>query len=70
MKPEFLIYGDLGVHSESLAKLELEAMTGKYTSILHVGDFGYNLEDMITEGLYSGENVRIVYQTFICSEFY
>ncbi|XP_060563961.1 acid phosphatase type 7-like isoform X2 [Ruditapes philippinarum] len=65
MKPEFLIYGDLGVHSESLAKLELEAMKGKYTSILHVGDFGYNLEDMITEGLYSGENVGDVFMAQI-----
>ena len=59
MQPTFLVYGDLGVHSESLAKLELEAMKGMYTSVLHVGDFGYNLEDMITGGLYDGENVSL-----------
>ncbi|XP_045192870.2 acid phosphatase type 7-like [Mercenaria mercenaria] len=61
LEPKFLVYGDLGVHSESLARLEMEAMNGKYTAVLHVGDFGYNLEEMITGGMYDGENVGDVF---------
>ncbi|XP_062582232.1 acid phosphatase type 7-like isoform X1 [Saccostrea cucullata] len=43
--PEFLVYGDLGVESDAIAALETEALSGKYTSIFHVGDFAYNMED-------------------------
>lgn len=60
-QPEFLVYGDLGVHSESLAKLEREALNGQYSAILHVGDFGYNLYDMVTDGLYKGQNVGDIF---------
>ena len=60
-EPEFLVYGDLGVHSESLPLLNQEALKG-YTAILHVGDFGYNLEQTIDViGAHYGENVS--YQT-------
>ncbi|WAR12751.1 ACP7-like protein [Mya arenaria] len=45
--PEFIVYGDLGIHSESLTNLKQEVLKGKYTALLHVGDFGYNLYDKI-----------------------
>ncbi|KAL3860473.1 hypothetical protein ACJMK2_010596 [Sinanodonta woodiana] len=43
--PEFMLYGDLGLHSESIPKLTAEALRGEYTAVLHVGDFAYNLHD-------------------------
>ncbi|KAL4235185.1 hypothetical protein ACF0H5_006823 [Mactra antiquata] len=61
-QPEFLVYGDLGIHSDSLLNLQVEALKGTYTAVLHVGDFGYNLYDTIyTEGAYKGENVGDVF---------
>lgn len=60
-EPEFLIYGDLGVHSNSTAHLIREVLTGKYSAVLHVGDFGYNLEEMIDFGPHKGENVGDVF---------
>lgn len=54
-----MVYGDLGVHSESMAHLHLDAMKGKYSAVLHVGDFGYNLYDTITEGQFAGKNVSL-----------
>ncbi|KAK7500302.1 hypothetical protein BaRGS_00008525, partial [Batillaria attramentaria] len=43
--PHFLVYGDLGVQSESFPSLAEEALKGEYTAVLHVGDFAYNLKD-------------------------
>lgn len=59
--PEFLIYGDLGIHSKSLALLAQEAMHGKYDAVLHIGDFGYNLYDSVPDGQYMGENVGDIF---------
>ena len=56
-EPEFLVYGDLGVHSESIPLLNQEAMKGMYTAILHIGDFAYNLEQTVQDGPHFGENV-------------
>lgn len=44
-EPEFLVYGDLGVQSDSVPYLNTEVLGGNYTAVLHVGDFGYNLRD-------------------------
>ncbi|KAK3085903.1 hypothetical protein FSP39_010267 [Pinctada imbricata] len=43
--PEFLVYGDLGVESDSIPYLDSEVLNGQYTGVLHVGDFAYNLRD-------------------------
>ena len=56
-QPEFLIYGDLGVHSNSTYHLIQEVLSGRYTAVLHVGDFGYNLEQTIDYGPHAGQNV-------------
>ncbi|XP_052817716.1 acid phosphatase type 7-like [Mya arenaria] len=59
--PEFIVYGDLGIHSESLTNLKQEVLKGKYTALLHVGDFGYNLYDSVPDGQYAGENVGDIF---------
>lgn len=42
--PRFALYGDLGnKNAQSLPRLQLEAMSGMYDAILHVGDFAYDL---------------------------
>lgn len=56
-QPEFMVYGDLGIHSESMAHLHLDAMRGIYSAVLHVGDFGYNLYDTVPDGQFAGKNV-------------
>ena len=48
--PEFMVYGDLGIHSDNIPTLISEARGGQYTAVLHVGDFAYNMEDRITPG--------------------
>ncbi|XP_059154962.1 acid phosphatase type 7-like isoform X1 [Physella acuta] len=45
--PRLAIYGDMGnVNARSLARLELEAYSGVYDAILHVGDFAYDFNDI------------------------
>lgn len=43
--PHFLVFGDLGVHTESIPTLVDEALKGQYTALIHAGDFAYNLKD-------------------------
>ncbi|XP_050399068.1 acid phosphatase type 7 [Patella vulgata] len=43
--PLFMVYGDLGVHTNTIPYITNEVLTGKYTAILHAGDFAYNLHD-------------------------
>ena len=50
------------MHSESISKLNLEILKGSYTAILHVGDFGYDLEDTISQGPHAGENVSFRFE--------
>ncbi|XP_060074531.1 acid phosphatase type 7-like [Ylistrum balloti] len=57
-EPEFLVYGDLGVESDSVPYLNTEVLGGNYTAVLHVGDFGYNLMDQ--DGQVGDQFMRIV----------
>ncbi|KAJ7374236.1 hypothetical protein OS493_007313 [Desmophyllum pertusum] len=44
--PRMAVFGDLGsVNAKSVSYLQEETQQGKYDAILHVGDFGYNLDD-------------------------
>ena len=47
-RPYFLVYGDMGEDggAPSLPLLIEEAATGKYTAVIHVGDFAYDLDDL------------------------
>ncbi|OWF35634.1 acid phosphatase type 7-like isoform X2 [Mizuhopecten yessoensis] len=60
-EPEFLVYGDLGVESDSVPYLNNEVLGGNYTAVLHVGDFGYNLMDQ--DGQVGDQFMRIVEDT-------
>ncbi|XP_074642806.1 acid phosphatase type 7-like [Tubulanus polymorphus] len=43
--PKFAVYGDFGnVNAQSLARLQEETQRGHFDSILHVGDFAYNMD--------------------------
>jgi len=54
-----MVYGDLGVHSESMANIKLDAFRGSYSAIIHAGDFGYDIYNTITSGQYTGKNVSL-----------
>ena len=44
--PKFAVYGDLGSENpQSLPRLQKEVQKGLYDAILHVGDFGYDLDE-------------------------
>lgn len=45
MSPGFLVFGDLGVHTETIPSLVEEALKGEYTALLHVGDFAYDMHE-------------------------
>lgn len=36
------------VNAQSLPQLQKETLLGYYDAILHVGDFAYNMDDVIT----------------------
>ncbi len=43
--PRFAIYGDMGnENAQSLARLQQGTQDGTFDAILHVGDFGYDLD--------------------------
>ncbi|CAL1529697.1 unnamed protein product [Lymnaea stagnalis] len=42
--PNFLMFGDLGIHANTIPSLINEALSGNYTALFHVGDFGYDLK--------------------------
>jgi len=45
--PSIAIYGDMGnVNAQSLPRLQSETQAGLYDSIIHVGDFAYNMDDV------------------------
>ena len=39
------MYGDLGVESDAVPALGTEALSGRYTAILHVGNIAYSTQD-------------------------
>ncbi|KAL5021265.1 hypothetical protein ScPMuIL_000420 [Solemya velum] len=43
--PDIIVYGDLGVDSETINVLADKVSGGQYNSILHLGDIAYNLRD-------------------------
>lgn len=46
--PSIAIYGDLGnVNAQSLPRLQAETQAGVYDAIIHVGDFAYNMDDVM-----------------------
>ncbi len=46
--PRFAIYGDLGnINGQSIPRLQEDVQKGMYDSILHVGDFAYDLHTVI-----------------------
>ena len=46
--PTLALYGDMGnVNAVSLPTLQKEAQSGKYDLILHVGDFAYDMYNVI-----------------------
>jgi hypothetical protein len=46
--PRFAIYGDLGnINGQSIPRLKEDVHKGMYDSILHVGDFAYDLHTVI-----------------------
>ncbi|KAK7462485.1 hypothetical protein BaRGS_00038454 [Batillaria attramentaria] len=43
--PYFMVYGDMGNdNARALPFLQLDAMSGKFDAVLHVGDFAYDLD--------------------------
>jgi acid phosphatase type 7 len=45
--PRFAIFGDLGnLNAQSLPFLQEEAMQGRIDTILHVGDFAYDMDSV------------------------
>uniref|UniRef100_A0A2C9K5Q5 Purple acid phosphatase n=1 Tax=Biomphalaria glabrata TaxID=6526 RepID=A0A2C9K5Q5_BIOGL len=47
--PDFLIFGDLGIHADTINFLVNEALSGHYTALIHAGDLAYDMKDK--EGL-------------------
>ncbi|KAL8559759.1 hypothetical protein ACOMHN_002292 [Nucella lapillus] len=43
--PRFLVFGDLGLYTQSIPALVAEALKGEYTAAIHAGDMAYNLKD-------------------------
>ncbi|XP_025104271.1 acid phosphatase type 7-like [Pomacea canaliculata] len=44
--PRLIVYGDMGnENARALPYLQLDATTGHFDAVLHVGDFAYNMED-------------------------
>ena len=41
--PKFLVYGDLGLHTQRLESIITEGLTRGYDAVLHLGDIAYNL---------------------------
>lgn len=42
---KFAIFGDLGnINAQSLGRLQEETLLGYYDSMLHVGDFAYDMD--------------------------
>ena len=47
--PRFAIYGDMGnKNAVSLPALQRETQSGTYDMILHIGDFAYDMHNVIT----------------------
>ncbi|XP_005106696.1 acid phosphatase type 7 [Aplysia californica] len=42
--PDFLLFGDLGIHSQSIPSLVAAAMSGNYTAVFHAGDIAYDMK--------------------------
>ncbi|GFO21328.1 purple acid phosphatase [Plakobranchus ocellatus] len=42
---DFLMFGDLGIYSDTVPSLVTEALSGKYTALFHVGDFAYDMKN-------------------------
>ena len=48
--PKLAIFGDMGnVNAVSLPYLQAESQSGMYDMILHVGDFAYDMFNVISE---------------------
>lgn len=46
--PKFALYGDMGnVNAVSLPRLQQETEDGMYDMVLHIGDFAYDMFDVI-----------------------
>ncbi|XP_070204035.1 acid phosphatase type 7-like isoform X2 [Littorina saxatilis] len=56
--PEFLVFGDLGVHTQTIPTLVEEALKGEYTALLHIGDLAYNLKD--GDGLIGDQFMQLI----------
>ena len=47
--PSFCVYGDLGfINPQSYSRILTDVNMGMYHVILHVGDFAYDLDSVIT----------------------
>ncbi|RUS69926.1 hypothetical protein EGW08_022310 [Elysia chlorotica] len=42
---DFLMFGDLGIDSDTVPSLVNEALSGKYTALFHVGDIAYDMKN-------------------------
>lgn len=55
--PRLALYGDMGAaNAQSLPRLQEDTQRGMYDAIIHVGDFGYNL-DTVSTSLYNLDSV-------------
>ena len=55
--PSFAIYGDMGnKNAVSLPALQRETQAGTYDMILHIGDFAYDMHNVITFCYYYTKN--------------
>jgi len=51
--PRFAVYGDLGnINAQSIPRLQEDVQKGLYDTILHVGDFAYDLDTVIINQLF------------------
>lgn len=46
--PKFAVYGDMGTeNAQSLPRLLKESQAGMYDAVLHIGDFAYDMANVI-----------------------
>ena len=65
--PTLALYGDMGnVNAVSLPTLQKEAQSGKYDLILHVGDFAYDMYNVIANLMMLSTSIYDLVLIYVC----